>query len=862
MITWKGVPCVVVLTLFDQVRSISLPSGYINSLGPFNTVYRPSGLASNVEPTWRTEFPAFNSKDSTNLIYFDNAATTQKPLKVIEAISRYYSRPCANVHRSQHPLATAASDQYESARENVARFINAPSVGNIVFTSGATDAINLVANSWCFDEVGPGDVILVPLSEHNSNIIPWQLHTGRFGTPIHYIKLNPDGSINLDDYMRHLQTRRVKLVSIAHASNVLGKIQDLGPIVRMAHEYGAKVLVDACQTIAHVPIDVTALDCDFLVASGHKMYGPTGIGFLYAKTCVQEYISPYKGGGGMVKTVTSTGFELDETPHRFEPGTPPLAQAIGLSAAIDFLRDIGFNKIASHEQGILQQLDAELRKIATVHSPPVNPGTIDRVPIVSFSVEGVNPLDLASLLALRNVAVRAGTGGDSILRVDPKLVPAKQLGKTLLRIGAMGLERSKVETILVTCATHMGHAMDGANVSTYLSLMAKLRIGDIQCLQQVIPYCYKIQDLPRAISCCHLISMVPNSRYIHSCRAFVVHVAQRVPVDGHSIGYQDLGRLCESLRCLDLYCQELGSFLIKLIETEFIGVSNGENGTYCGDVPNKRNSPQPGIDLVYLSSILSYIGAMGMGTPSLWRMYSRHIEHSLFETNPRVLLKTLESFCARRLRDRFLLEASGTVLSGSVDKLHPTEVARLSQVYASSGYYHGPLCHALMQAAERAVPLLDAHGAIKILQPFLQAYTGFQGKVPPIRDIPHHHLRALYLVFSRCATGIGFLCLPELLVLTHAMRLVPSSVPPSLIGSLQRLLSRAMEMPKGSTTGPCILDNNVGRSKRLTARELADIALAKSRRSRLNITRQEALMLSQLAGTEPLHIHQSVDQIE
>eukprot|EP00371_Babesia_bovis_P000852 XP_001609499.1 cysteine desulfurase [Babesia bovis T2Bo] len=422
MLSWKCVLIAYSITLLYKVTAYSTihreVPGFLNRTNlPKRINYQKrnaSTSTNNGESPWRCHFPALSQ---SGLIYLDNAATTQKPYCVIEAITNYYASPCSNVHRSQYQLATAVSNQYEDARTAIAKFINAPSARNIIFTSGATDSINLVANAWGYTHIRPGDTVLVPLSEHNSNILPWKLLEQKNNSNVHFVKLNTDGTLDLDDYKRQLSTGKVRLISIAHASNVLGVVQDLKSIIATAHEHGALVLVDACQTLAHVNIDVQQLNCDFLVASGHKVYGPTGIGFLYAKQEVIEHMSPYKGGGGMVKNLDTSGYELEDIPHRFESGTPPVAQAIGLSKALEFISHIGLSnvrmkgvlsnphQIASHERMLLSHLDTQLRNLATVHSPPIKH---EHVPIVTFNIAGQSPYDLAQLLSTRNIAIRAG----------------------------------------------------------------------------------------------------------------------------------------------------------------------------------------------------------------------------------------------------------------------------------------------------------------------------------------------------------------------------------------------------------------------------------------------------------------------
>ncbi|GBE60084.1 cysteine desulfurase [Babesia ovata] len=744
------------------------------------------------------------------------------------------------------------------------------------------------------DNVGPGDVILLPLSEHNSNIIPWQLHAEDSGCRVNFVKLTEDGSVDLDDYTRLLDQGNVKLVSLAHASNVIGRVQDLSTIVKLAHAHGAKVLVDACQTLGHIPIDVSSIGCDFLVGSAHKMYGPTGVGFLYAKRSILDSMRPFKGGGGMVKNVTTTWFELEDIPHRFESGTPQLAQVIGFSAAIDFVRGIGLSKIAEHERELLSYLRDQLCKVATVYSPPLDPNSDEHCPIVSFNVEGVSAFDVAALLATHNIAVRAGqhcahilhrdylkvehslraslalynsraeidefvrTGGDSILRVNPRLVPSKQLGKTLLRIGTLGMDRAKLERILLTCATQMGQALDDVNLTTCLSLMVRLQISNPQCLESLVPYCYRISDLERAIACCHLIGMVPGSRDSPSARVFVVHVSQRVPLEGHSLLLRDLGRLCESLRVLDLYCEDLGEFLASVIEDELVHSKSSD-------------------DMVFITSVLGYLGRMGIGSVSLWRLFSRYTAAEGLHSNPRVLLKALESFCDRRIKQPSLLNQAGDALAYALDSLRPSEVARVADVYSRLGFYHKRLAEALILGAERVIPFLDASDSVKLLRTFLQAYSqpGTYAAITQDPALSHRHRRALYLTFNRCTTGLNNVSKVDLLVITSAMQLLPITPPASLQNSIRRLLVRAT----GSYVEPCAAlatfakagiqqslpseaslehaatpDSNP-RHVRYNSKQLAVMALAAARRRRLQLNSSDAVLISRMIEPEaPSHI--------
>eukprot|EP00371_Babesia_bovis_P000851 XP_001609498.1 hypothetical protein [Babesia bovis T2Bo] len=404
----------------------------------------------------------------------------------------------------------------------------------------------------------------------------------------------------------------------------------------------------------------------------------------------------------------------------------------------------------------------------------------------------------------------SATGGDSILKVNPKLVPAKYLGKAIIRLGTLGIERNKIERILLHCAGTMGHAMDEANISIYLSLLAKLRIGSQQCLEALIPHCYKVKDIQRAIATCHLISMVPDSRSVPSCRVFAAHVAQRVPVDGHNIELRHLGMICESLRTLELYSNEMGEFLLKLIDADVL----------CQPVDNT----------VYISSILAYLGAMGMGSKHLWKVYSNYARYMAMETRPRVLIKTLEAFCARRLKDTGLMDTIGDVVASTLETLHPDEVVRISQVYARYRYYHPQLSMALLTSAERIAPMIDYKGAMQMILTFVQAYDTSPG------SITSQHRRGLRLSFNRCATGIGNMTAHELMMLSCAMKQLPNDVPITLIEAVKRVIQRARELPTNSFA--------TNSQKRLSSRELADIALANYRRGKIKISNLDAQLIA------------------
>lgn len=293
---------------------------------------------------------------------------------------------------------------YEKSREKVAKFINAEYVDEIIFTGGATNSINLVAKILRNKVLKEGDVILLPISEHNSNIVPWQIVYKNL-CEIKFIEICDNGNINLEYLETLFQNYNVKLLSIAHTSNVLGNIQPIKQIIEVAHKHNSLVLVDACQTLAHITVDVRDLDCDFLVGSSHKMYGPTGIGFLYGKRDILESLDPCEGGGGTIQDLTFDATAFLGLPYKFEPGTPPIAQAIGFGAALDFINKVTVEKIRAHERELVKYLCEKLQRFTRIHGP--NSNTL-RAPIVSFSVDNINSFDLSCLLASRKIALRSG----------------------------------------------------------------------------------------------------------------------------------------------------------------------------------------------------------------------------------------------------------------------------------------------------------------------------------------------------------------------------------------------------------------------------------------------------------------------
>jgi len=338
------------------------------------------------------------------LVYLDNAATTQKPRAVLDALRHYYERDNANVHRGVHTLSERATEAYEGARERVRAFVNATSVREIVFTRNATESINLVARAWGDANVGPGDEVLISAMEHHSNIVPWQLLTERTGGVLRVAPMNDRGELDMDACAR-LITERTKLVSVVHLSNALGTINPVDEIVRLARRAGAAVLIDGSQAAYHMATDVQTLDPDFYVFTGHKVYGPTGIGVLYGKETVLDAMPPFLGGGDMIRTVTFEGSTWNDLPYKFEAGTPNIAGAIGLGAAIDFVRGVGFDAIGAQEAAVLRRATAAIAAIDGVRIV----GTARRkASVISFVMEGVHPHDIGTIVDREGIAIRTG----------------------------------------------------------------------------------------------------------------------------------------------------------------------------------------------------------------------------------------------------------------------------------------------------------------------------------------------------------------------------------------------------------------------------------------------------------------------
>ena len=353
----------------------------------------------------RADFPVLHQQvHDWPLVYLDNAATSQKPQVVIDAMRDYFEHDNANVHRAVHTLGSRATISYEGARDKVRKFINAPAREQVIFTRGTTEGINLVVYAWGRKNIKEGDEILLTEMEHHSNLVPWQLLAQWTGAHLRHIGLHPDGTLRLED-LKDLLTPRTKVVAFTHMSNVLGTINPAGEIIAAAHKVGAVTLLDAAQSVPHLPVDVQSLDVDFMAFSGHKMCGPTASGVLYGKRPLLEAMDPFLGGGDMISSVWLDRATWNELPWKFEAGTPSISQQIGLGIAVDYLDQIGMDRIARHEQEITAYALDRLREVAGLEiygSAPQRGG------VVSFNVEGVHPHDLAQLLDQEGVAVRAG----------------------------------------------------------------------------------------------------------------------------------------------------------------------------------------------------------------------------------------------------------------------------------------------------------------------------------------------------------------------------------------------------------------------------------------------------------------------
>ena len=354
----------------------------------------------------RADFPILAERPyGKPLVYLDNAASAQKPRAVIERMDHVYEHEYANVHRGLHYLANAATEGYEGAREKVAAFLNAKRNEEIIFTRGATEAINLVAQTFGRERIGPGDEIVLSIMEHHANIVPWHFLRERQGAVIKWAPVDEDGNFLIDEFER-LLTDRTKMIAITQMSNVLGTVIPVKDVVRIAHARGIPVLVDGAQASVHLDVDVQDIDCDFYVVTGHKLYGPTGIGALYGKHELLAKMPPFNGGGEMIREVHRDRVTYGEPPHRFEAGTPPIVQAIGLGAAIDYIDSIGKARIRAHEAKLSKYAHERLREINSLRII----GTAkEKGAIVSFEVKGAHPHDFATIIDRAGIAVRAGT---------------------------------------------------------------------------------------------------------------------------------------------------------------------------------------------------------------------------------------------------------------------------------------------------------------------------------------------------------------------------------------------------------------------------------------------------------------------
>jgi cysteine desulfurase/selenocysteine lyase len=353
----------------------------------------------------REDFPILATCVGTHpLVYLDNAATSQKPQAVIDALDRYYASQNANIHRGVHYLSASATDAYDDARATVARFLNAAQPRECIFVRGTTEAINLVAATWGRQNLRPGDEILLTGLEHHANIVPWQLAAEAAGASIKIIPVTDRGELALDQ-LDSLLTPRVKLLALAHVSNALGTVLPVRELTRRAHAVGAVVLVDGAQSVPHLHIDVQDLDCDFFAFSGHKLFGPTGIGVLYGKAALLEKLPPYQSGGDMIERVTFAKTTFRGLPERFEAGTPHIAGAIGLAAAIRYLEKLGHDAPAAHERTLLAHATAAVRAIPGVRIIGEAP---EKVGVLSFVMDGVHPHDIGTILDSEGIAIRAG----------------------------------------------------------------------------------------------------------------------------------------------------------------------------------------------------------------------------------------------------------------------------------------------------------------------------------------------------------------------------------------------------------------------------------------------------------------------
>ena len=353
----------------------------------------------------RADFPILQQKPyGRQLVYLDNAATSQKPKAVMDAILRYYEHENANIHRGVHYLSMRATEEYEAGRKSVQLFLNAARTSEIIFVRGTTEAINLVAQTYGRTNVGAGDEVLITAMEHHSNIVPWQLLCNEKGAKLRVAPINEEGELLLDEFER-LLTPRTRIVAVGHVSNALGTINPVKQMIAMAHARNIPVLVDGAQAVPRMPVDVQDLNCDFYAFSGHKAYGPTGIGILYGKQALLEAMPPYQGGGEMISSVTFEKTLYNKVPHKFEAGTPDMSGAVGLHAAIDYLNDLGMENIAEHERELLSYAT---EKVSAIPGIRVVGTAKEKTGVLSFVMEGIHPHDIGTILDQEGIAIRTG----------------------------------------------------------------------------------------------------------------------------------------------------------------------------------------------------------------------------------------------------------------------------------------------------------------------------------------------------------------------------------------------------------------------------------------------------------------------
>lgn len=355
----------------------------------------------------RSDFPILQKEvyPGVPLVYLDSAASSQKPLPVIEAMNDYYRQTNANVHRGIHYLSETATNAYEGARERIARFINAADSAEVIYVRNATEGFNLVAYSWGRANLSPGDEILITAMEHHANIVPWQILAEERGVVVRHLPFLPDGTLDLAQ-LPQLLTEKTKLFSFTAVSNVFGTVNPVRQLVKAAHSVGALAMVDAAQAVPHMPVDVQAWDCDFMAFSGHKMCAPTGIGILYGKRHILEDMPPFMGGGDMIRRVTLEGSTWNELPHKFEAGTPSIAEGIGLGTAVDYLSELGMENVHAYEQYITNYALEALSEVDQLQI--LGPSAAQRGGVASFTINGLHPHDIAELLDKDGIAIRAG----------------------------------------------------------------------------------------------------------------------------------------------------------------------------------------------------------------------------------------------------------------------------------------------------------------------------------------------------------------------------------------------------------------------------------------------------------------------